>query len=481
MAAEFDLVLRDVMVPAAARVAPGSTPAHAPRGAPEPVDVGVRGETIAAVGPRLGRGRVEVDGSGALLLPGLIDNHVHYREPGAAWKEGYVTGTAASVRGGATTVGEVQNNAPLVARAAQWRAKVDSLRGRARCRTLVYGCALPEHAGPEGAPRLRELARAAPAVKLFLAAGADLEVSEAGALRALFAEVAAAEGLLLLHAELGPIVRAGLERHGERAADFSRARSVEAEHAAVELCLEAAASTGARIHFFHVSSARACEAIRAAKARGRAVSGAACAHHLLFTDEEVGARGAVLKCNPSIKSAADRAALRAAVKEGALDVIQSDHAPHPRAEKERPFRDAPSGIPGADLLLPLWLDLVDAEVLSLDELVERGALGPARLHGLHDRGRIASGALADLVLVEERPFTVSEGDFASKAKLSPYVGRTLRRRAAKVWIGGALVFDRSAPEDLAALERSAPPPLGGGGAAPAAGGDAGAPPEGCCG
>ncbi len=468
MPPDFDLVLRDVAVPAAALVPAGETPAKAPRGAPgrddgsapTRLDVAVRGDTIAAVGRGLGRGQVEVEGRGALLLPGMIDNHVHYREPGAAWKEGYVTGTSASLRGGATTIGEVQNQSPLVATAAQWRSKVASLRGRARCRVLAYGCATKENV-----QELRELARAAPAVKLFLAADAALEVSDEPTLRAIFEEVAAADGLLVLHAESGPLVRAGLERFGERAADFHRARSAEAELAAVDVCLALCAATRARIHFFHVSSALACAAIRAAKARALPVSAAACAHYLLFTDEDVAARGALLKCNPSIKSAADRAALRAAVKDGTLDVIQSDHAPHPRSEKQRSFREAPSGIPGADLLLPLWLELVDDGVLTLDLLVERGALGPARLHRLHDRGRIAVGALADLVLIDERPSVVSEADFASKAKLSPYVGRTLRRRVARTWVGGKVVFDPAVPENLAALEQFAPPPLGGPGSA----------------
>jgi dihydroorotase (multifunctional complex type) len=472
MAAELDLVLRDATLPAAARVPCGATPERAPRGEVERLDVGVRGERIDAVGRGLPRGRVEVDCGGALLLPGLLDDHVHYREPGRAWVEGYVTGTSASLRGGATTVGEVQNNPPYVATAAQWRAKVDSLRGRARARALVYGCALPDNLG-----ELRELARAAPAVKLFLAGEPGLEVSDEGALAAIFSEVAAAGGLLLLHAEWGPTVRAGLARLGERAQDFSRARSVEAEVEAVERCLRLCAATGARVHFFHVSSAGACEAIRAAKASSLPASGAACAHYLLFTDEDVAARGAALKCNPSIKGAADRAALRRAVQDGTLDVIESDHAPHPRSEKERSFRQAPSGIASADLFLSLWLELSDEGVLALDQVLERGALGPARLHGLHDRGRIARGALADLVLVEEGSFTVEARDFASKAGVSPYVGRALRRRASKVWVGGSLVFDRSAPEDLAALERFAPPPLG---AAPPARGGAAAPPGGCC-
>jgi dihydroorotase len=284
------------------------------------------------------------------------------------------------------------------------------------------------------------------------------EVSEPRALRAVFTEVAEADGLLVLHAEHGPMVREGLARFGDKASEFWRARSSDAERVAVEQAIELSEATGARVHLFHVSSAAACDAIRAAKARELPVSAAACAHYLLFTDADLAERGAVLKCNPSIKSADDRIALRAAVRDGVLDVIQSDHAPHPRDEKGRPFGAAPSGIPGADLFLSLWLGLVDEGVLSVDELVARGALGPARLHRLDDSGRIGVGALADFVLVEAKDWTVQEEDFASKRSLA-HVGRTFRRRAAKVWVGGKLVFDRAQPEDLAAAERAAPPPL----------------------
>ncbi len=450
MSEAFDLVVRDVVVPAAA-LSLGSVPA----GTLARVDVAVRGERIAEVGPALAKGRVECAGGGALLLPGLIDNHVHYREPGATWKEGYVTGTSASLRGGATTIGEIQNNAPLVEDAAQWRAKVASLAGRARTRVLVFGCATRANLAS-----VRELATVAPAIKIFLAADSELEVSERPALLAIFREVAAAGGLLVVHAEMGPLVRAGLERYGDHAADFHRARSPEAERVAIDLCNELCAETGARVHYYHVSSALACESIRAAKSRGLPVSGAACAHYLLFCDEDVAARGALLKCNPSIKTAADRVALRAALRDGTLDVIQSDHAPHPRAEKlDRPFRAAPSGIPGADLFLSLWLELVDEGVITLDQLVERGCLAPARLHRLADRGALRPGLLADFVLVETGRFTVTEEEFASKAKQSPYVGRTVNRRAAKVWIGGTLAFDRSQREDVSALDAAAPPPL----------------------
>jgi len=442
-----DLVLRDAQVVAASL--------GAPAGATRRIDVAIDGERITAVGTALPRGRAEVACGGALLLPGLIDNHVHYREPGASWKEGYVTGTSASLRGGATTVGEIQNNAPLVETAEQWQAKVKSLQGRARTRVLAYGCATKGNLAA-----LRELAGVAPGIKVFLAADGALEVCERTALRAIFAEVAAADGLLVIHAELGPLVHAGVAQWGVRAADFHRARSAEAERAAIDLCNELCAETGARVHYFHVSSAAACAAIAAAKSRKLPVSGAACAHYLLFTDADVAQRGALLKCNPSIKQAGDRAALRAAVRDGTLDVIQSDHAPHPRAEKlERPFKQAPSGIPGADLFLPLWLGLVDEGVLTLDQLVERGALGPARLHRLDDRGRIAPGLLADLVLVERGAWTVAESDFASKAKQSPYVGRTLQHRVAKAWLGGRLGYDRARGEDVAAMEKAAPPPL----------------------
>ncbi|HZO09707.1 MAG TPA: dihydroorotase family protein, partial [Myxococcota bacterium] len=333
----FDLVLRNARMPSRALRDPAGKPASEER-----VDVGVRAGVVEAVGPKLERGTTEFDCAGALLLPGFVDNHVHYREPGASWKEGWVAGSSASLRGGATRVGEIQNNAPLVETVEQWRAKVASVTRRSRVRPMVYGCATKRNVAS-----LKELAAAAPGVKLFMAADESLEVSDEPTLRAIFTEVAAAHGLLVLHAEDGPLVRKGLQRFGDRAQDFWLARSADAERVAVERALELSARIGTRLHFFHVSSEAACGAIRSAKRRGLPVSAAACAHYLVFTHDDVDERGAILKCNPSIKGAEDRAALRAAVKDGTLDVIQSDHAPHPRAEKQRRFRDAPSGIPGA--------------------------------------------------------------------------------------------------------------------------------------
>jgi dihydroorotase len=463
----FDVVLRNAKL--------AGRPSQS--GAEGAVDVGIRAGLVDAVGPKLEKASVEHDCGGALLLPGLVDNHVHYREPGAAWKEGWVTGSAASLRGGATRVGEIQNNAPLVETVEQWEAKVASISKRSRVRPMVYGCATRRNLAT-----VKALAAAAPGVKLFMAADEALEVSDEPTLRQVFGEVAAAHGLLLLHAEDGPLVRAGLQRFGDRAQDFWLARSIDAERVAIERAIELSGRFGTRVHFFHVSSAAACAAIRSAKRRGLPVSAAACAHYLLFTNEDVAARGAILKCNPSIKTAEDRTALRAAVKDGTLDVIQSDHAPHPRAEKAKSFREAPSGIPGADLFLPLWLELVADGVLTLDDFVERGAVAPARLHGVHQRGKATASAVADFVLVENGSFEVRESDFASKAKLSPYVGRTLRHRVVKAWIGGKLAFDRAKPEDLAAMERAAPPPLPDVPAAPSATSTTskGADPKGCC-
>jgi dihydroorotase-like cyclic amidohydrolase len=152
VANDFDLVLREVSVPAAALVAPGPAPERAPRGMLQRLDVGVRGGRIAALERGLPRGTEEVAAAGALLLPGLIDNHVHYREPGADAKEGYVTGSAASARGGATTVGEIQNNRPLVTNAAQWRAKVAAVEPRSRVASRHTAA---RSRAPEGAARAR--------------------------------------------------------------------------------------------------------------------------------------------------------------------------------------------------------------------------------------------------------------------------------------------------------------------------------------
>jgi dihydroorotase (multifunctional complex type) len=242
---------------------------------------------------------------------------------------------------------------------------------------------------------------------------------------------------IVLHAEDDALVNQGLRRYGNKgAADYSKARSASAELVAVDRALTFVRETGARVHFFHLSTAGAVERIAEAKRQGLSVSASTCPHYLLFDDTDVARIGAALKCNPSIKSASDRAALLDAVRSGEIDIVSTDHAPHTVEEKKKSFEEAPSGVSSADLFMPLMLTLVARGELDLQTVIRRCSEIP-------DRGRLSPGRRADLVLVDlKKGFRVTEGHFASKAKQSPYVGMELFGLPVITMVRGRIVVDR---------------------------------------
>lgn len=403
-------------------------------------DVGISAGRIEAVAERLPPelARAEVDARGRLLLPGLIDDHVHFREPGREDKEDFASGSAAAAHGGATTVFEIQNNAPLLLDRATVERKLALVRAKSRVNVGLYGSANAASLG-----RLEEMADLVMGFKIFLApshgdAGVDSEVT----LRQLFQEIARLGKIAVIHAEDKALVEQGLHRYAaEGPAGWSKARPPSAEVLAVERALRLAEATGCRIHLFHLSAAGSVDAVEDAKARGLPVTAATCPHYLLFTDRDVIERGGLLKVNPSIKSELDRARLREGVRSGVVDVIETDHAPHRPDEKRAAFADNPSGISCADVLLPTLLELVAEGVLDLDLLIERACAAPARIYGLARKGRIEPGADADLVLVDTGArWTPAERDFRSRARVSPYVGRELPATVVETWVAGKSVY-----------------------------------------
>jgi dihydroorotase len=403
------------------------------------VDIVIEAGEIAAIeAPAPRRGGV-IDASAWAVWPGFVDNHVHYREPGQEHKEGFASGSLASAQGGATTVLEIQNNTPYL----DSLEAVERKRERVRASSVVdVGFYATAHPGMLS--RIGALASVCHGLKIFMTGPKDLAITQHDELRIAF-ERAAAGGLgIVVHAENDQLVNQGLKRYGPAGAEaYSRARSPAAEIAAVDEALELVEETGAKVHFFHVSTAGAVERIAEAKQAGLQVGASTSPHYLWFDDGDVARLGAVLKCNPSIKSADDRAALRAAVRSGVIDIVSTDHAPHPEDEKRRAFEAAPSGISCADVFMPVMLTLVARGELDARIMVERCSRAPAAWHGFPDRGELKAGMRADLVLTEiDRPFVVTESMFASRAKLSPYLGMELLGRPVLTLVRGRIVVDR---------------------------------------
>ncbi|MFH0946355.1 MAG: dihydroorotase family protein [Planctomycetota bacterium] len=405
------------------------------------LEVAVDGGRITEIAEEVAPALEEVDGRGRLLLPGLVDDHVHFRQPGKEQKEDFASGTRAATHGGVTTVFEIQNNPPLMESREAVERKLKLIRPLARANVGLYA-----NATPLAANRLGELADLVVGIKLFLAPShGDDGIDSDEVLRAVFQEAARLGKVIVVHAEDRSLINRGMELHAAGGArDWSRARPPAAEVKAVERVIRLSETTGARIHLFHLSTAGAVDLLADAKQRGLNVTGATCPHYLIFTDEDVVRRGGVLKCNPSIKSNLDRTRLREGVREGIIDVIETDHAPHLPEEKMSAFQQNPSGISTIDFFLPLLFHLLEQGVLDLPALLERCCGAPSRIFGLPGTGSLEVGDQADMVLVDDRHrWTPGPEDFLSKASVSPYVGFELPARVERTYVAGKLVYSVS--------------------------------------
>ena len=397
--------------------------------------------TIAELGEGLERegGEEVIELGGRWLLPGLVDCHVHFREPGLVRKEGYATGSAGALHGGVTTVLEIQNNPPLMSSRALLDEKLARLRGVSR---VDYGpyASLVEEALPE----LGALAERCPAAKCFLGCSTgSAGVKDEAVVRRWFAAAADAGLRIVAHCEDDAIMeRAARHARNEERVLHHRMRPPEAEVASIRMALRVAREVGADLHVFHVSTAEGARLVHEAAGAGQKTSCSTAPHYLLWTQEEAAAAADNrLKVNPSIKSQADREGLLGLLAAGAIACVGTDHAPHPLEEKARPYAKAPSGFPSVDLLLPLMMAVHDRFGLDLERALASVTGAASAEFGLAAKGRLAPGADADLVIVdpaEER--TVDETLLPSKSKWSPYQGERLRAFPQAVYLRGECVF-----------------------------------------
>ncbi len=396
-------------------------------------------EIGATLEPKPGEEVVELEGK--WLLPGLVDCHVHFREPGLERKEGYAFGSAGALHGGVTTVGEIQNNPPLMDSVAELTQKLSKLRGVSRVDYMPYG-SLVEPALPE----LPGIDRHCAAVKCFLGCSTGAGgVDDAATMRRWFQAAAEAGIKVVAHCEDNHIMASADAKYGndpELASRHDLRRPVEAEVQSVQDAIAVAEEVGLALHVFHISTYAAARLVIEAAKRGLPVTGSTAPHYLLIEAEEAHRRGQNrFKVNPSIKYAEDRAGLLQLVASGALPVVGTDHAPHPLEEKNRPYAKAPSGFPSVDLLLPLMVAAADMAEVSPEAFLHAVTKGPAEEFGLGKKGRLAVGADADLVIADaQAKRVVEESTLPSRSKWSPYQGRELRAFPERVYLRGSLVF-----------------------------------------
>jgi dihydroorotase len=398
------------------------------------LDVRIDGDRIVEVGRSLdGKG---IDCRGAVIAPGFVDLHVHFREPGGEEAESIETGSQAAAIGGYTAVCPMPNTDPPQDSAATvdhvWR------RGRDVGLVDVYpvGAISAGRKGEQLAP-IREMHASAARVRMFSDDGDP--VPTALLMRRALEYVSAIDGVIIEHAE-DPSLRDGHMHEGDVSAVLGlRGLPAASEEICVARDIALARLTGARLHIAHISTEEAVDAVRRAKAEGVRVTCEVTPHHLALTDEAVRTFDATFKVAPPLRSQRHVDALKEGIANGTIDAIATDHAPHPAHAKDREFDYAPCGMIGLETALGVVLaELVDPGVITLDRAIDMMSVEPATILGAPDQGGpIAHGHPANLVVFDpEETWTVDPSVLLSRSRNTPFAGRKLRGRVVHTLLRG---------------------------------------------
>lgn len=384
--------------------------------------------------------KVEIDAKGQWLLPGMIDDQVHFREPGAPAKGSIHTESRAAVAGGITSFMDMPNTHPAT---LTLDALADKKRRAAINSVANYGF----HFGVSQ-DNLDTVAALNPCevagVKVFMGASTgNMLVDDPQILERLFAEVPT---ILLAHCEHTPSINANAanlhELFGDHLPPAAHAliRNAEACYRSSSLAVDLAKRHGTRLHVLHLTTARELALFEDRPLGQKRITAEVCLHHLLFDDRDYSHLGNLIKCNPAIKTQADRDALRAALNSNRLDVIGSDHAPHTWDEKQRPYAQAPSGLPLVQHALPALMELVADDVLPITTLVAKTSHRVADLFAIPDRGYLREGYWADLVLVEPQALEVNRQPILSQCGWTPFAGRSFRHQVSTTIVSGKIAW-----------------------------------------
>ncbi|MQS41403.1 dihydroorotase [Xanthomonas translucens pv. translucens] len=406
-------------------------------------DLRIADGRIAAIAPQLAArdGETVVDAAGRWLLPSMIDDQVHFREPGLTHKGDIASESAAAVAGGLTSFMDMPNTNPPTLDAAALQAKYDAAGGRAWGN---YGFYLG--ASNDNLAAIQTLdPKTAPGIKVFMGASTgNMLVDNPQTLDAIFRD---APTPIITHCEDTPTIDATLAAFKQKYGDaltpdmHPDIRSREACLKSSQLAVSLAKKHGTRLHVLHISTADELALFAPGPIQGKRITAETCIHFLRFDRADYAALGNLIKCNPAIKDASDREALIRALAEDVIDVLATDHAPHTWEEKSKPYAQAPSGLPLVQYALVAALELVHEGRLSVAQVVHKFAHAPALLFDVQQRGFLREGYHADLVLIDDTAFTVRREDILSKCGWSPFEGRTFRSKIAATWVNGELAWD----------------------------------------
>ena len=395
-------------------------------------DIGVLNGKIAEIGDLATRDAGEViDTTGLHILPGVIDSQVHFREPGMEHKEDLASGSRAAVMGGVTAVFEMPNTKPLTTDADALADKIKRATGRMFCDFAFYFGATAENVAD--LPDAERLPGSA-GIKMFMGSSTgDLLVDQTEHVRRV---LASGRRRVAVHSEEESrlIERMDIRRAGDPSS-HPEWRDVEAAVLCTKRLIGLARETNRRVHVLHISTGDEIPILAANK---DLITAEATPHHLTLSDEDYGRLGTYLQMNPPVRDASHRDQIWAGITDGTIDVLGSDHAPHTREEKDKPYPESPSGMTGVQTLVPIMLDHVNAGRLSLERFVDLTSHGPNRIFGIAKKGRIANGYDADFTVVDlnaERE--IEEGWIESKPGWTPYHGKRVTG-----WARGTIIRGR---------------------------------------
>lgn len=400
-------------------------------------DIGIEGGRIAYVGTRpMGRAKEKISAIGKFVMPGIIDTHVHFRSPGHPHKETWETGSRAAVSGGVTTVLDMPNTDPLTVDLKGLKAKRKLAKAQSRCNYGLWAGATGDNIS-----ELNALMEAgACGIKIFMGGSTGPLLVPPDQLERIYTETT---GLIGVHAEDEAILSAKRAEFRDQEAPLHHlVRPDAAAEAAIKTLIALVKKHNRHTHICHMSSATEIHLLD--PTRGvLPITIEACPHHLFLSTDTTAQMGNKTKCNPPVRPDLDRKAMWTALKRGRVDTIGSDHAPHTLAEKALPYWEAPSGIPGVETTFPLMLSAIHHGKLGLERMVELLSEAPAKIFGLENKGEIAKGRDADLVLFTEGELhRFTQKQVLSKCGWSPYVGRELGPKPEMVLVGGKKVAVR---------------------------------------
>ena len=406
--------------------------------------VAIRGEFIDKVAAGepdaelIGGASTVIDAAGRLLLPGVIDTHVHFRDPGLTHKADMATESRAAVAGGVTSFIDMPNTRPATTTMAEVEAK---LARAAEVSVANYGFFIGATADNLDELRTADYSRCA-GVKLFMGSSTgNMLVDNSEAIDRLFAEVPA---LVAVHAEDETLLRqrreAIVERYGEQLSlDFHPViRNHDVCFEASRRIVEIARRHNHRLHLLHISTAQELSLLQPGEPSTKLITAETCPQYLAFSDEQYPMLGTRIKCNPAIKRPADRDALRQAVTDGVIDTIATDHAPHLPEEKQGTALTAASGMPMIQFSLTLMLQMADEGIFDIYTIVREMSHNPATIYGIDRRGFIREGYYADLVLVNNdcEPYTITDQWVISRCGWTPLAGLTVGNKVDMTFVNG---------------------------------------------